>query len=402
MATTSTRRARDFTANVNIDKVARIARVDLAIGDDKFEGTIGEKEAREHCGDIFNHVNFIAYIEHALAANAETRAAESRAARACDAEEYCASSMPAESSASHAQPMRDISRDPAYRSKVWVDIAQDRESAVLNINVTMSFTSATFSDTLPIRCSRKKDASPATLDECAREIVALRAEIATVRAQLRDAQDTTRVMRASFNKQMAISYFCARSAKGHLHIPARGYGFYMELITKHVEHNPVTFPIIGPDFVRIGNEYFRWELPSRNIVSHNVVCCYYPQFRKPFAMRGLSRTSIDSRTEWMRGAGAMSMAVIGHSEGDHSMRYFALSPWLLSDQYMRSFTPIDTRAFFGIEFHSRFNFFFCTQDPQGIARTPITREFARACDATAHLIALAHASGMISLGVAHQ
>lgn len=364
---------RDFSVSAKIDKGAHIARFALSIGADDYIGEYGIEDARTHRGDVFNHINFLAYIESALALHARIRADMVSAARADDAQ------------------VAGRDREISHKFDTTTEVAEN--SAVLKINVEMSLVNSSFADVLTIRCAR-------VVRDSDSEYARVREELRDVRAALRETQDSLREVRESCARNIAIIKFCTYPAVGAIGIPARGRDFYTELIARFIAGGPILLPIIGPDFVRVGNEYFQWELHSRDIAICNIVCCYYPQCANaPFiASRGIVHSA--ERATWMVGTSAYSMAVIGNAHGPHRARYWAMNSRFGAKGYTRATWRDSERAYFGVAFASPLWVYQRADDPAATASEPITREFAAACAATEHLVILARASGMISLGVA--
>jgi len=345
--------------NINIKREIMVAEFTVTQGVNEYSGTFEAESARVHSGELINDRNFIDLIQHCAALS---------------------------------EPARVIT------------IAPNGAKATVTMNFEVEYAGCTLKDSISVICGAVEISdSDRKWREARRTTQQLQSRVAELESRL--------------SQRDAIALFCARWGA----IPRAGYSFYVTMIQSILDEKPVTFPMVGTDFIRLGNKYFRCHV---NGIKHScVVCCDIHQNDGPRALTCVNPTRTDfppympsnddeSRRiaayleSWMiernrkcirdksadlHSAVTRADVVIG-GEPFAGARFAASIEPVRAEGFVE--TQCDTIAYFGIGLAPQFKVY-CDANKR---RHPVD-ELERAITETEPLIALAIASGMVEYTV---
>jgi hypothetical protein len=350
---------------ITCDKDKQVANVSVTRGIDDYTGEYTREDAGLHEGDVINQRNFLAYIAAATAPGS---------------------------------------------AGVSLVFSSD-EKAVITIAFEAEFAHEKFVDSIIIVCVKVSvEPGDKKLREIRLECLHLREEILELRRGCEEVE--------------AIAVFCAR---WKWQVPFDGRDFYLALIRRIIRSDPVVLPIVGCDFIRVGERFFACD--CLGIKMHNIVCCTEPQ-NHARKLDVIGATAFKEATghpdpvafahfHWMCrarsaayfiqvntmiNATSKSMALIGAAHVPARPRYWAFmtekSPSGSRAREIQTSMPAyvefkgDAVTYFGIALSSEFAMFYDGKNERANTREPITREFEASVAATADFEKLAISSGL--------
>jgi len=351
---------------ITCDKDKQIANVSVTRGIDDYTGEYTREDAGLHEGDVINPRNFLAYIAAATAPG---------------------------------------------NAGVSLVFSSD-EKAVITIAFEAEFAREKFADSIIIVCAKVSiEPGDKKLREVRLECLHLREEI----LELRRGRE----------EDAAIAVFCAR---WKWQVPFDGRDFYLALIRRIIRSDPVVLPIVGCDFIRVGERFFACD--CLGIKMHNIVCCTEPQNHASteriinatrfaditgsyseipqhahhyFMSRCIERTYRGNVMEMMSMIGK-SLAVIGTAYPTARPRYWAFmnadsasgSRARKIQKTMEAYVEFkgDAITYFGIKLSGEFTMYYDSKNERANTREPIAREFETSCAATIGFEKLAMDSGL--------